>query len=75
MSKRTVNLTATMTVEEVAEVLHCNQVTVRRMIARQELNAYRVGRSQMIRVRREDVESLLRPVTDDADILGSGDAA
>ncbi len=45
---------------QVAEIFQVSEQTVRRMIARGELPAYRVG--AQIRVRPEDVERMLRPV-------------
>lgn len=45
----------TMTVAEVAEILKCNNETVRRMIARGELRAVTLGRRKRIpRVELED---------------------
>lgn len=44
------------------DVLHCSQDTVRRMVARGELTAVRIG-PRLIRIRRRDLERAMRPVT------------
>lgn len=48
-----------LTVDETARMLKLNPVTVRRCIADGRLPAVRVGRR--IRIRREAVETLLKP--------------
>ena len=50
-----------LTVDETAKLLKVAPVTVRRYIAAGRLPAVRVGRS--VRVRRESVGALLKPVT------------
>jgi excisionase family DNA binding protein len=49
-----------LTVGEVAKLLRCSKATVYGLIDRKKLTAVRV--SNAIRVRREEVEALLRPV-------------
>lgn len=50
---------------ELAEMLGVSTTTVRRMIARGEIKAYRIGRTKRapIRIKRSDIEKALRPVT------------
>lgn len=43
------------------DYLNCHPDTTRRLIARGELPAYRVGR--LIRIKRRDLERAMRPVT------------
>lgn len=53
-----------LSIKETAERLECSPDTVRRLIARGELKANRLGRtSRLIRIDAKDVEKLLRPVT------------
>lgn len=54
-------------------VLDCHPDTIRRMISRGELRAYRVGR--LIRIKRADLDKALKPVTNAADIRGGGRVA
>lgn len=49
-----------LTVDETAQMLKVNSITVRRFIASGRLPAVRVGRR--VRVRREEIEALLVPV-------------
>jgi excisionase family DNA binding protein len=58
------------TISAAAERLSVSTKTVRRMIARGELPAYRVG-VKSIRLDSVDVERLLRPIP----TVGGGDAA
>ena len=51
-----------LSINQVADELGCSPDTVRRMIARRELPAVRVGK-RLIRVRRVDIERAMRPVT------------
>ncbi|WP_430867386.1 helix-turn-helix domain-containing protein [Demequina aurantiaca] len=51
-----------LTINDVGVVLACSPDTVRRMIARGELKAVRVGK-RLIRVRRADLDRAMRPVT------------
>lgn len=68
---------APLTIAQVAEFLQCNHHTVRRMISRGELRAYRLGASQIIRISRSDLDKAFKPVTSMADCIESrgGDAA
>lgn len=50
-----------LSIGDAASLLACSSDTVRRMIARGELRAFRAGR--LIRIRRRDLERALRPVT------------
>jgi excisionase family DNA binding protein len=52
-----------LSITEVAHNLNCSDDTVRRMISRGELRAYRVGSSRLIRIKRADLERAMRPVT------------
>lgn len=51
-----------LSVGDVADELHVTDRFVRRLIADGDLPAVRVGR-RIVRVRRSDLEHLLRPVT------------
>lgn len=62
-----------LTIARAAELLDSSTDTVRRMIARGELRAYRYG-PKLIRIDPEDLRALRRPVTSLAD-LRAGDAA
>lgn len=64
-----------LTVEQAARLLQCQTKTVRRMISRGELRAFRPGKARLIRIARQDLERALRPVTNVADLVGAGDAA
>ncbi|NYI42051.1 helix-turn-helix domain-containing protein [Demequina lutea] len=57
-------LPASLSIAEVASpaCLNCSEDSVRRMIARGDLPAYRVG-PRMIRIKRRDLERIMRPVT------------
>lgn len=55
------------------QVLDCHHSTVRKMIAKGELKAYRVGR--LIRIKRSDLEKQLKPVTGAAAYVGGGAVA
>jgi excisionase family DNA binding protein len=59
------------TVSSAAEYLGVSTKTLRRMIARGDLRAFRMG-SRMIRVDRAELDELLRPIPT---VGGSGDAA
>lgn len=50
-----------VTVAQAATEYICSTRTIRRKIAKGELPAYRLG-SRSIRIRRDDLERLLRPV-------------
>lgn len=51
-----------LTLPQVAELLQVEITTVRRMISRGELKAYRYG-PKLIRVDRRDIDKMRRPVT------------
>lgn len=51
-----------VSINEAAEVLAVNHMTVRRMIWRGELPAYRIGKSRAIRIKTSDIEKMLRPI-------------
>lgn len=57
-----------LTVAEAAELLRCSDKTVRRMISRGEVRAFRIGR--MVRLSRTDLEAATRPATPAVDLLG-----
>lgn len=63
-----------LTQEEAAEFLSCSTWTIRRMISRGELKAYRYGGSRLIRIDLVDLQRLRKPVTNIGSYLG-GDAA
>jgi excisionase family DNA binding protein len=48
-------------IPEAAKLLNVDDHTIRRLIAKGRLPAFRVG-TKLIRLRRKDVEALLRPV-------------
>ena len=50
------------TLEQAADYLACSTATVRRRIADGSLPAYRLGRTQSLRVKVTDLEALLLPV-------------
>lgn len=50
------------TIAQAADFLQCSQDTVRRMIARGELPAYRYG-GRLVRIELADLRRLRRPVT------------
>ena len=61
MSAHDVHRSEFVTVAEVAAELNVTQRFVRRLIADGELHAVKVG-SRLVRIRREDVEAILRPM-------------
>ena len=64
-----------LTINETSEFLGCSPLTLRRIISRGELRAYRSrGKSRIIRIKRADLDRFMRPVTSAAENLG-GDAA
>lgn len=72
MSSSTLSLA--LSVAQVAAEIQCSPKTVRNMIARGELRAYRYGKtSRIIRIDRRDLERIKRPVTNLADLVGTGD--
>lgn len=65
---------AKLTISQVSEILQCSQDTVRRMISRGELKAYRYGnKSRLIRIDAADIDRIRKPVTRINEVLG-GDA-
>lgn len=64
-----------LTIHDVAEQLKLSDLTVRRMVSRGEIKAFRgVGKSRLIRIKQYEVDKALKPVTSAAENLG-GDAA
>lgn len=51
-----------LTQSESAEYIDTTDRTIRNLISRGELPAYRIGRSRMIRIDRHDLDALLRPI-------------
>ena len=49
-----------LSLQQAAEESACSVSTIRNLLARGDLTAYRFGR-RMIRVRRQDLEALLQP--------------
>lgn len=73
MSKTTsAALERQLTLPEVAELLGASTSSVRRLIARGELRAYRYG-PRLIRIDPADLRAMRRPVTSLAELRG-GDA-
>lgn len=62
-----------LTIAQVADELQSSPDTVRRMIARGELRAYRYGQ-RIIRIDRADLDKMRKPVTRVDEFMG-GDAA
>ena len=63
-----------MTIEQVAEYDQASQDTVRRWIRSGVLPAYRIGSGRgAIRVKREDVLALLRPIAPGEDAVEEGE--
>jgi excisionase family DNA binding protein len=60
-----------LTIADVAERLRLSERSVRRLIARGDLPARRIGSTRQIRVAVADVDRLLRPVGDAAGDLDS----
>lgn len=51
-----------LTVAEAADYLSVSPVTVRRLIARGDLPAFKVGSSRAVRIPRVELIKLLRPI-------------
>ena len=51
-----------LTIAETAKTANVSTKTVRRRIADGSLPGYRVGGSQLLRIKASDVEALLRPI-------------
>ncbi|MGO3152093.1 MAG: helix-turn-helix domain-containing protein [Galactobacter sp.] len=64
-----------MTVLDVAELIGCEHKTVRRLIDRGELPAYRFGTSRVLRIDPADVQRLMTEVNPVGRALHQGDAA
>ena len=64
-------LTEQLTVAQVAEILQTSEITIRRMIQRGELPAYRFGKSRIIRIDNADLLKLRRPVTPLAEVVAA----
>ncbi|WP_164745256.1 helix-turn-helix domain-containing protein [Georgenia faecalis] len=52
-----------LSVSEVADELNVTERFVRKLIAQGDLNAVRVG-SRLVRIRRTDLDAVLRPMTE-----------
>lgn len=66
-------LDAQYTIRDAADLLGVGESTLRRMIARGDLRAYRYG-PRLIRIDAADLRAMRQPVTSLADLRG-GDAA
>jgi excisionase family DNA binding protein len=62
-----------LTINQVAELLQCSDDTIRRMISRGGLKAYRFPGSRLIRIDPADLDRIRKPVTRINEVLG-GDA-
>lgn len=62
-----------LSIEDVAQILACSTKSVRRLISRGDLPAYRYG-PRLIRIDPRDLDKLRQPVTRISEVLG-GDAA
>lgn len=51
-----------LSVREAADFISVSQRTIRRYIDRDILRAYRVAGSNTIRIKRDDLEALLKPI-------------
>ena len=60
-----------VSINEAADTLAVNHMTVRRMIQRGELPAYRIGKSRAIRIKTSDIQKMLRPVTPLAEVVAN----
>lgn len=58
-----------VSINQAAETLDVSHMTVRRMIQRGELPAFRLGKSRVIRIKSADLNKLLRPVTPLAEVV------
>ncbi|MGW4578007.1 helix-turn-helix domain-containing protein [Rhodococcus aetherivorans] len=57
-----------LTLAEAGEILGCHERTVRRRIADGELKGYRLGKSQHLRVREDELDALMLPVVTVANV-------
>jgi len=55
-----------LNIGEVAKLLGLHEITIRRHIKRGDLKAVRVGRG--VRVRKEDLEDFIKPITSGKDV-------
>lgn len=60
-----------LTIRESASLLALSTRTIHRYIAEGKLKAYRVAGEKTIRIKREDLEALLQPVTSNEDDVRS----
>lgn len=67
--------TEQFTINSAADYLECSRDTIRRLISRGELRAYRYGSSRIIRIDGADLNKLRRPVTSLASYRDDLDAA
>lgn len=72
MSKTTKNQSDWVSIGNAAEILDCSKDTIRNMIARGQLNAYRIG--HMIRIKRTDIQRIAKPIPSAAVLQGGGAA-
>ncbi len=63
-----------LTVDETADLLQVSSITIRRMISRGGLKAYRFPGSRLIRIDPRDLDKVRKPVTRITEALG-GEAA
>jgi excisionase family DNA binding protein len=63
-----------LTIEQIADILQCSTVTIRRMVSRGGLKAYKFPGSRLIRIDPRDLDKVRKPVTRVSESLG-GDAA
>ena len=70
----TPTLSRYLTIEDAADLLQCSSITIRRMISRGGLKAYRFPGSRLIRIDPRDLDKVRKPVTRISEALG-GDAA
>lgn len=63
--------TPQLTIAQAAEWLQCSPYTIRRMIARGEVRAYRYGQ-RVIRIDPADLRKIRQPVTNVADFANTG---
>lgn len=59
-----------LTIEDAADLLQCSSITIRRMISRGGLKAYRFPGSRLIRIDPRDLDKVRKPVTRISEALG-----
>lgn len=57
-----------VTIIDAASMLKCSADTVRRLINRGELKGYKLGSARAIRIRRRDIDKMLKPITSLAEL-------